>query len=102
MLPQVFEEMSMQDLRTLVSERSMIYTHLGGEILEIPNNSIGFLLEGRVRTHGFQEELITSPAALLPPRRNQSFGNANGIHSIQNEEIDGIEGLNSIFFFLKK
>ncbi|XP_021598719.1 sodium/hydrogen exchanger 8 isoform X3 [Manihot esculenta] len=91
LLPQVFEEMSMQDLRTLVSERSMIYTHLGGEILEIPNNSIGFLLEGRVRTHGFQEELITSPAALLPPRRNQSFGNANGIHSIQNEEIDGAE-----------
>lgn len=79
----------MQDLRALVSDWSMIHIHLRGEIIEIPQHCIGFLLEGFVRAHGFQEELIVSPAALLPVHGNQSFGNAHGSQSIQNEEING-------------
>ncbi|XP_057992366.1 sodium/hydrogen exchanger 8 isoform X3 [Hevea brasiliensis] len=75
LLPQIFEKMAMQDLRALVSDWSMINIHLSGESIEIPHHSIGFLLEGFVRSHGFQEELITSPAALLPRHGNQSFGN---------------------------
>ncbi|KAG8637593.1 sodium/hydrogen exchanger 8 isoform X3 [Manihot esculenta] len=89
LLPQIFEKMEMQDLRALVSDWSMINIHLRGEIIEIPQHCIGFLLEGFVRAHVFQEELIVSPAALLPLHGNQSFGNAHGSQSIQNEEING-------------
>ncbi|KAL7000704.1 Son of sevenless 1 [Sarracenia purpurea var. burkii] len=58
--------MAMQDLRALVAERSEMTTYLRGENIEIPPHSIGFLLEGFVKMQGVQEELITSPAALLP------------------------------------
>nr|AGW30210.1 SOS1 [Nitraria tangutorum] len=72
LLPQVFEKMTMQDLRALVAERSMMTTFLRGETIEVPRHSIGFLLEGFIKTH-VQEELITSPAALFPGQGNLSF-----------------------------
>ncbi|KAK6921584.1 hypothetical protein RJ641_012091 [Dillenia turbinata] len=65
LLPQIFEKIPMQDLRSLIAERSIMTIYLRGETIEIPPHSIGFLLEGFIRTHGFQEELITSPAPLL-------------------------------------
>ncbi|XP_008220964.1 PREDICTED: sodium/hydrogen exchanger 8 isoform X1 [Prunus mume] len=74
-LPQIFEKMSMQDLRALVAEGSMMTIYISGESFEIPYRSIGFLLEGFVKTQGVQEELITSPAPLLPPHGYQSFPN---------------------------
>ncbi|ONI31919.1 hypothetical protein PRUPE_1G339200 [Prunus persica] len=74
-LPQIFEKMAMQDLRALVAERSMMTIYIRGESFEIPYRSIGFLLEGFVKTQGVQEELITSPAPLLPPHGYQSFPN---------------------------
>nr|AQN76680.1 Na+/H+ antiporter [Populus euphratica]AQN76689.1 Na+/H+ antiporter [Populus euphratica]AQN76690.1 Na+/H+ antiporter [Populus euphratica]AQN76691.1 Na+/H+ antiporter [Populus euphratica]AQN76692.1 Na+/H+ antiporter [Populus euphratica] len=73
LLPQVFEKMPMQELRALVAERSVMTTYLRGETIEIPHHSIGFLLEGFIKAHGFQDELIASPAVLLPPQGNQSF-----------------------------
>ncbi|XP_050231838.1 sodium/hydrogen exchanger 7-like isoform X2 [Mercurialis annua] len=88
LLPQMFEKVSMQDMRALVAESSTMNTYIRGETIEVPLHSVGFLLEGFVKVHGFQEELITSPAALLPPHRNQSF-NAQGTQNIQNEEITG-------------
>ncbi|XP_050231832.1 sodium/hydrogen exchanger 8-like [Mercurialis annua] len=88
LLPQMFEKMSMQDMRTLVAERSILHIYIRGETIEVPHHSVGFLLEGFVKVHGFQEELITSPAALLPPYRNQS-SNAHGTQNIKNEEITG-------------
>ncbi|XP_021821170.1 sodium/hydrogen exchanger 8 isoform X1 [Prunus avium] len=74
-LPQIFEKMAMQDLRALVAERSMMTIYIRGESFEIPHHSIGFLLEGFVKTQGVQEELITSPAPLLPAHGYQSFPN---------------------------
>ncbi|RXH79113.1 hypothetical protein DVH24_040260 [Malus domestica] len=74
-LPQIFEKMAMQDLRTLVAERSLMPIYIGGESFEIPYRSIGFLLEGFVKTQGVQEELITSPAPLFPSHGHQSFQN---------------------------
>ncbi|KAL8170531.1 hypothetical protein V2J09_022335 [Rumex salicifolius] len=66
LLPLVFESMPMQELRLLIAERSTITTYLSGETIEVPPHSIGFLLEGFIRSHTFQEKLITSPAALCP------------------------------------
>ena len=82
--------MAMQDMRALVTERSTMTTYIRGETKEVPQHSIGFLLEGFVKAHGSQEELITSPAALWPLHRNQSFGNAHGTRSFQNEEKAGM------------
>ncbi|XP_010276296.1 PREDICTED: sodium/hydrogen exchanger 8 [Nelumbo nucifera] len=73
MLPQVFEEMAMQELRALVAEKSMMNTYIRGETIEIPHHSVGFLLEGFIKTQDVQEELITSPAALLPSYGDISF-----------------------------
>ncbi|XP_057477660.1 sodium/hydrogen exchanger 7 isoform X3 [Actinidia eriantha] len=73
LLPQIFENMAMQDLRALVAERSILTIHIRGETIEIPHRSIGFLLEGFVKTQGVQEELITSPAALLPSYGDLEF-----------------------------
>ncbi|XP_011024875.1 PREDICTED: sodium/hydrogen exchanger 7-like isoform X3 [Populus euphratica] len=73
LLPQVFEKMPMQELRALVAERSVMTTGIRGETIEIPRHYIGFLLEGFLKAHGFQDELIASPAVLLPPQGNQSF-----------------------------
>ncbi|KAM5566575.1 sodium/hydrogen exchanger 8 [Rosa sericea] len=75
LLPQKFEKMAMQDLRVLVAERSTTTVYIRGEFVEIPYHSIGFLLEGFVKTQGVQEELITSPAPLLSSRGYQSFQN---------------------------
>ena len=72
LLPQVFEKLPMQELRALVAERSVMTTYIRGETIEIPHHSIGFLLEGFIKAHGSQEELIASPAVLLPLQGNQS------------------------------
>lgn len=71
LLPQVFENMGMPDLRALVAERSTMSTYIRGESFELPHHSIGVLLEGFVRGQD-AGELVTSPAALLPSRMDQS------------------------------
>ncbi|XP_048318425.2 sodium/hydrogen exchanger 8 isoform X2 [Ziziphus jujuba] len=75
LLPQVFEKMGMQDLRALVAERSIMTTYIRGESIEVPYHSIGILLEGFIKTQSILEELITSPAPLLPSHKNQSSQN---------------------------
>eukprot|EP00258_Populus_trichocarpa_P050533 XP_024466552.1 sodium/hydrogen exchanger 7 isoform X6 [Populus trichocarpa] len=74
LLPQVFEKMPLQELRVLVAQRSVITTYIRGETIEVPHHSLGFLLEGFIKAHGFQE-LIASPAVLLPLQGNQSSQN---------------------------
>lgn len=64
----------MQNLRALVAERSVMTMYIRGETIEIPHHSIGILLEGYVKTQVLQE-LVTSPAALLPSQGNLSFRN---------------------------
>jgi NhaP-type Na+/H+ or K+/H+ antiporter len=66
LLPEVFEKMSMQDLRVLVAERSMMSIYVRGETIEVPHHFICFLLEGFVKTSEGTNGLITSPAALFP------------------------------------
>nr|ACJ63441.1 salt overly sensitive 1 [Salicornia brachiata] len=78
LLPRVFENMSMQDMRMLTAERSTLNTYLRGETIEVPPHSIGFLLEGFIKSHSLVEELITSPAPLWPAQGNASFLNQNG------------------------
>ncbi|KAI3908255.1 hypothetical protein MKX01_027277 [Papaver californicum] len=73
LLPQVFEKMVLQDLRSLVMERSGMNIYMRGDIIEIPPRSIGFLLEGFVTTITDQEEMITSPGVLLPIYGDLSF-----------------------------
>nr|ACN66494.1 salt overly sensitive 1B [Chenopodium quinoa] len=78
LLPRVFENMSMQDMRKLTAERSTLNTYLRGETIEVPSHSIGFLLEGFIKSHSLVEELITSPAALWPAQGNSSFLSQEG------------------------
>lgn len=66
LLPEIFEKMSMQDLRVLVAERSMMSKYIRGETIEVPHQYICFLLEGFVKTSEGMNGLITSPAALFP------------------------------------
>ncbi|XP_024045881.1 sodium/hydrogen exchanger 7 isoform X2 [Citrus clementina] len=84
LLPQIFEKLTMQDMRALIAERSKMTTCLRGEIIEIPYHCIGFLLEGFIKTHGLQEELITPPAALIPSQGNLSFRSAetSGVEAV--------------------
>uniref|UniRef100_A0A2P2LR88 SOS1 n=1 Tax=Rhizophora mucronata TaxID=61149 RepID=A0A2P2LR88_RHIMU len=89
LLPLVFEPMAMQELRALMAERSTMTIYITGEIIEVPQHSIGFLLEGFIKAHGFQNELITPPAALFPSHANQSFHHALGNQSSPNMEISG-------------
>nr|ABN04858.1 salt-overly-sensitive 1 [Mesembryanthemum crystallinum]CAN99591.1 salt-overly-sensitive 1 [Mesembryanthemum crystallinum] len=77
LLPQIFEKMSMHDLRLLI-ERSTMNTYLSGENVEVPPHAIGFLLEGFIKCHSLHEELITSPAALWPAQGNSSFLSQDG------------------------
>ncbi|KAJ6809520.1 sodium/hydrogen exchanger 8 [Iris pallida] len=64
--PQKFEKMSMHELRGLVAERSTMNIHIQGEVIEIRPHSIGFLLEGFVKTQDSHQDLFTSPSVLLP------------------------------------
>ncbi|XP_042023287.1 sodium/hydrogen exchanger 8-like isoform X2 [Salvia splendens] len=75
MLPRVFEKMSMQDLRTLIAERSIMNIYIRGESFELLPQSVGFLLDGFIRKQGGQEEMLTAPAAILP-RLDQSFSHS--------------------------
>lgn len=65
-LSQMFEQLAMPDLRALMAERSMMNIHIRGESFEVPHNSIGLLLEGFIKMHGWQGELLTAPAVLFP------------------------------------
>lgn len=65
MLPEQFEEMSMQDMRALVLERSTMHTYLRGEVIEILPCDVAILLDGFVKQE-HREELIAAPAALVP------------------------------------
>ncbi|KAL0446673.1 UNVERIFIED_CONTAM: Sodium/hydrogen exchanger 7 [Sesamum latifolium] len=72
MLPHIFEKMAMQDIRTLIAERSTMNIYIRGESFELLHHSVGLLLEGFIKVQGGQEELLTAPAAILP-RVDQSF-----------------------------
>jgi hypothetical protein len=74
LLPQIFEKRTVQDLRGLIAERSEMTMYIRGETIEIPYHSVAFLLEGYVKIQGHQE-LVTAPAALVPPHGNRSFQN---------------------------
>lgn len=65
LLPRQFEEMSMQEMRALVLERSMMHTYLRGEMIEILPYNVAILLEGFVK-HESRDESIASPSALVP------------------------------------
>ncbi|CAI0385036.1 unnamed protein product [Linum tenue] len=98
LLPQVFEKMTMHDLRALIVERSVMTTYIRGETIEIPPRSIGFLLEGFIKSHGVQEELVTSPAALFPAQGNQSSQNVHGMHGGQSFQRGSMSGRNASSF----
>lgn len=72
LLPQIFEKLSMHELRALVAERSSMNIYLRGETIVVQSNSIGLLLEGFVRNEDAMQEFITSPAALFPSHSNLS------------------------------
>lgn len=73
LFPQIFEKMPMQEIRALVAEKSTMSTYIRGESIELPPHFMGLLLEGYIKGQGTQEELIASPAALLPWYGDMSF-----------------------------
>ncbi|XP_073147912.1 sodium/hydrogen exchanger 7 isoform X3 [Henckelia pumila] len=88
MLPQMFEQMAMSDLRALMAERSMMNIYIRGESFEVPHNSIGLLLEGFIKMQGWQGDLLTAPAVIFPcvdqnARRSERLGSSEGSFSQQ-------------------
>lgn len=84
LLPQLFEKMALHELRALVAEKSILNMHIKGEVIEVPANHVGILLDGFLA----QEEVksfITSPAVLL--------------HSDTDLSFFGLETSGNIFFF---
>lgn len=73
LLPQIFEKMSMQEMRTLIAERSTMKTYVSGEIIELRTHVIGFLLEGFVKMLVDKGGLVSYPAMLLPNQLDQSI-----------------------------
>lgn len=96
----------MHELRALVSaESSKLTTYVSGESIDIDYNSVGLLLEGFIKPVGIQEELVPSPAALLPYNENQSFRNASeasGKQKVNTEYKEESNPLikNSVFFLI--
>lgn len=66
LLPQLFEKVPMQEVRALVAEKSTMSRYPVEESIEVPHHFIGLLLEGHIKGKEIQEELIESPAALMP------------------------------------
>uniref|UniRef100_A0A7N0V2E9 Cyclic nucleotide-binding domain-containing protein n=1 Tax=Kalanchoe fedtschenkoi TaxID=63787 RepID=A0A7N0V2E9_KALFE len=66
LLPQMFENISMPEVRSLVAERSEMSVYIRGEVVEIPHHCIGLLLEGFIRSQSTREELFAAPVPLLP------------------------------------
>ncbi|XP_073282405.1 sodium/hydrogen exchanger 7-like isoform X2 [Primulina huaijiensis] len=88
MLPQMFEQMAMPDLRALMAEISIMNIHIRGESFEVPRNSIGLLLEGFIKMQGWQGDLLTSPAVIFPcvdqnACRSERMGSREGSFSQQ-------------------
>ncbi|KAK4400149.1 Sodium/hydrogen exchanger 7 [Sesamum angolense] len=84
MLPHIFEKMAMQDIRTLIAERSTMNIYIRGESFELLHHSVGLLLEGFIKVQGGQEELLTAPAAILP-RVDQSFRQSGTLGSFSQQ-----------------
>lgn len=63
----------MQEMRTLVAERSTMKTYISGEIIELKTHVIGFLLEGFVKMLDDKGGFVSYPAMLLPNQLDQSF-----------------------------
>ncbi|XP_074309066.1 sodium/hydrogen exchanger 7 isoform X2 [Silene latifolia] len=78
LLPQIFENMSMQDMRKLLAEWSTMNTYVRDETIEVPGHSIGLLLEGYIKSHSLVGDLIASPAVLWPAKGNSSFLSQDG------------------------
>ncbi|KAF5191355.1 Sodium/hydrogen exchanger [Thalictrum thalictroides] len=78
LLPQIFEKMSMHELRALLVERSTMKIYTREETIDIATHSVGFLLEGTIKSQKVEEDVITSPAVLLPLHRDSSFFNLGG------------------------
>ncbi|XP_073024489.1 sodium/hydrogen exchanger 8-like isoform X4 [Primulina eburnea] len=87
-LPEMFEQMAMPDLRALMVERSTMNIYTRGESFEVLHNSVGLLLEGYIKMQGWQGDLLTAPAVILPcvdqnARRSENLGAGEGSFSQQ-------------------
>ncbi|KAL2611522.1 hypothetical protein R1flu_023214 [Riccia fluitans] len=63
-VPQQFENITMQELRTLVAEASSMRTYIRGETVELEVGKIGILLEGFLKQEG-KDDVIGAPAGLV-------------------------------------
>ncbi|KAL3682883.1 hypothetical protein R1sor_000905 [Riccia sorocarpa] len=63
-LPQVFENITMQELRTLVAERSDMRTYIRGETVELEIGKTGILLEGFLKQEG-KDDVVGAPAGFV-------------------------------------
>ncbi|CAN6339204.1 unnamed protein product [Urochloa humidicola] len=71
LLPQIFEKMTMHEVRVLVAERSTMNIYIKGEDIELEQNYFGILLEGFLKTRN--QNLITPPGVLLPSNTDLSL-----------------------------
>ncbi|KAG9443984.1 hypothetical protein H6P81_015324 [Aristolochia fimbriata] len=81
LVPHLFEETPLQELRALITETSTMKTIQVGEIIEIKAHIICFLLEGVVRSRDSPESFISSPAALALPADLGLHSKSLGTHT---------------------
>ncbi|CAH9078899.1 unnamed protein product, partial [Cuscuta epithymum] len=74
LLPEVFGKVGMPDLRAFIARKSTLSTYTRGESFELAHHSIGFLLEGFVKSQGEDGQLVSFPAALYPSCEGKSSG----------------------------
>ena len=71
LLPEVFEEIPLQELRALAMNRSIMRIYLQGEIIDILPAQVGLLLEGFLKQEG-REEILIAPC-VLKSNNGESF-----------------------------
>nr|AGB06353.1 plasmalemma Na+/H+ antiporter [Indosasa sinica] len=83
LLPQIFENMAMHEIRILIAERSTMKIYIKGEDIALEQNCIGILLEGFLKTDN--QNLIAPPGVLLPSNTDL---NLFGLQSSAMNHID--------------
>ncbi|XP_069153169.1 sodium/hydrogen exchanger 8-like isoform X3 [Solanum lycopersicum] len=77
--PDIFKKFSMQEVRSIIDERSVMNTFSSQEVIETSHHSINFLLSGCLRDQS-TEQLIECPAVLPCSILSESipYSSANG------------------------
>lgn len=96
--PDIFKKFSMQEVRSIIDERSVMNTFSSQEVIETSHHSINFLLSGCLRDQS-TEQLIECPAVLPCSILSESipYSSANGTGRFPHYNVSSSELLIPMF-----